>query len=181
MLTTRTGGCSVDRVADDWLGAIGREVLETVGGSDLCGGIGRETGLGRFSRPSGGCSRRKFPRGPAISVSAAKVGRGPFDEGPRGLGGWTPLVAVWTTSDGSRLDIGSDPVGTETRESEGGLGLCGRVCFGGTVNLCSQSAESTSAVESPPALGSSFTTWFDLFAGSPWFESVEAVKSMTSL
>lgn len=45
MLTTRTGGCGVGRVADDCLGAIGREVLGTVGGSGLCGGIGRETGL----------------------------------------------------------------------------------------------------------------------------------------
>lgn len=111
------------------------------------------------------------------------MGRGPFDEGPRGLGGWTPLVAVWTTSSGgSRLEVGSDLVGTETLETEGGLSLCDRVCFGGTVDLCSQSAGSTSAVESSPALGSSFTTWFDLgFVGAPWFELVELVKSMTSL
>lgn len=111
------------------------------------------------------------------------MGRGPFDEGPRGLGGWTPLVAVRTTSSGSsRLEVGSDPVGTEALETEGGLSLCGRVCFGGTVNLCSQSAESTSAVKSPPALDSSFATWFDLgFAWRPWFELVEPVKSMTSL
>lgn len=92
-------------------------------------------------------------------------------------------MAVWTTSSGgSRLEVGSDPVETETLEIEGGLSLCGRVCFGGTVNLCSQSAETTSAVESPPALGSFFTTCFDLgFAGSPWVELVESVKSMTSL
>lgn len=45
MLTTRIGGCRVDRTAGDCSGAIGRELLETVGGSDLCGGIGRERAL----------------------------------------------------------------------------------------------------------------------------------------
>lgn len=111
------------------------------------------------------------------------MGRGAFDKGPRRPGGWPPLVAVWTTSSGdSRLEVGSDLVGTETLETEGGLSLCGRVCFGGTITLCSQSPESTSAVESPPALGSFFATWFGLgFAGSPWFDLVEPVKSMTSL
>lgn len=63
------------------------------------------------------------------------MGRGRFDEGLRGLGGWTPLI-VWTTSSGgSRLEVGSDLVGTETLENEGWLSLCGRVCFDGTVNL----------------------------------------------
>lgn len=73
------------------------------------------------------------------------MGREPFDEGPSGLGG-------------GRLEVGLDPVETETLGDEGGLSLCGRVCFDGIVDLCSQSVESTSAVESPPALGSSFTT-----------------------
>lgn len=60
MFTTRTGGCGVDGAADDCLAAIGRELFETVGGSDLCGGIGRETALDRFSRLFDGCSMRKF-------------------------------------------------------------------------------------------------------------------------
>lgn len=45
MFNTRTGGCGVDCAVDDRLAVIGRELLETVGGSDLCGGIGRDTAL----------------------------------------------------------------------------------------------------------------------------------------
>lgn len=61
MLTTRTGGCGVGIVADDCLGAIGRELLETVGGSGLCAGIGREIALDWFSQFIDVCSTRKFP------------------------------------------------------------------------------------------------------------------------
>lgn len=154
-MTARTGACAVDRTADDCLGTFGRVLLETVGGSDLCCGMGCDAAFDEFSRFIDGCSTRKFPRGLDISVSGSTVGREPLDEGPRGLGGcigggtsfdllprglagWTPLVAVRTTSSAvGRLEIGSDAAEVGTLENEGDLGLCGRVCFDGTADLCS--------------------------------------------
>lgn len=85
MLTARTGVCGVD-LADDGLGALVRELLEAAGGSDLCGGMGRDRALDRFSRLIDGCSTHKVSRGLGISVSGVTVGR-ELVEGPRGLGG----------------------------------------------------------------------------------------------
>lgn len=86
MLTARTGACGADLSAEDRLGAIGKELLETVGGSDFCSGMGREIAPDWFSRFIDGCSTRKFPRGLGISVFEVTAGRKSV-EGTEGLGG----------------------------------------------------------------------------------------------
>jgi hypothetical protein len=74
-VTARTGACGVD------------PPVVLVGGSDLCGGMGRDTALDWFSRLTDGCSTRRCPRGLDISVSGVTAGRESVDEGMERFGG----------------------------------------------------------------------------------------------
>jgi hypothetical protein len=61
-VTARTGACGVD------------PPVVLAGGSDLCGGIGRDTALDWFSRLAEGCPTCKSPRGLDIPVSGVTAG-----------------------------------------------------------------------------------------------------------